>query len=294
MTANLFEHTHAHWAKYSDYEWRTASDGYDYLLPTADAKLSVYDPIQQADALVVETVNIGLLLFHKASDSKLKEAMLSFAHRYGLLGLMTALPTTPRFVEYEKVYLPKNPYIRQETMETQDYLRFFFPFAMPDFHKRGIESLWQISGEDRMQIALAITFRDEPQAKAMSFMRGYGERFDWLKEVFRDWAFAFTSAYLYEHDRKCLDRNAQELYRQGIACFEGNVPGYHLELRDHPVMVWDFHSLLLTIRFFFSLGLTDTKNPLKMCEHCQRAFIARRADSRFCSDDCRKRYKAEE
>ena len=179
-------------------------------------------------------------------------------------------------------------------METQDYLKLFFPFTMPDFHKRGIESLWQVPGEDRMQIALAMTFRDEPQAKAMSFMRGYGERFDWLKEVFRDWAFAFTSAYLYEHDRKYLDRNAQELYRQGIACFEGNVPGYHLELRDHPVIVWDFHSLLLTIRFFFSLSLTDMKNPLKMCENCQQAFIARRADSRFCSDDCRKRHKAEE
>ena len=44
-------------------------------------------------------------------------------------------------MEYEKVYLPKNPYIRQETMEMQDYLKLFFPFAMPDFHKRGIESL---------------------------------------------------------------------------------------------------------------------------------------------------------
>ena len=78
----------------------------------------MYDPIQQADALVVEAVNIGLLLFHKSSDAELKEAMLGFARQYGLLGLMTALPTTPRFVEYEKVYLPKNPYIRQETMET--------------------------------------------------------------------------------------------------------------------------------------------------------------------------------
>ena len=71
MTANLFEHTHAHWAKYSDYEWRTAPDGQDFLLPTADAKPSVYDPIPQVDSLVVEAVNIGLLLFHKASDAKL-------------------------------------------------------------------------------------------------------------------------------------------------------------------------------------------------------------------------------
>ena len=293
MMANLFEHTHAHWAKYSDYAWRTAPDGKVYLLPTADAKPSVYDPIPKTDALVVEAVNIGLLLFHQASETMLKEAMRRFACRYGLLGLMTALPTTPRFVAYEKVYLPKNPYIRQETMETKDYLSLFFPFAMQDFLKRGPESLWQISGEDRTQIALALTFQDEPRAKAMSFIRDCGERFDWLKEVFRDWAFAFTSAYLYEHDRKVLDSDAQALYRQGIACFAGNMPGYHLELRDHPVMVWDFHSLLLTIRFFFSLSLTDAKHPLKLCDHCQRAFIAKRIDSRFCSDDCRKKRKAE-
>ena len=95
-----------------------------------------------------------------------------------------------------------------------------------------------------------------------------------------------------------MQRRQLPLFRNqdlsSLACFEGNVPGYHLELRDHPVMVWDFHSLLLTIRFFFSLSLTDMKNPLKMCEHCQRAFIAKRADFRFCSDDCRKKHKTEE
>lgn len=38
---SLFERTYAHWARYSDYEWRTAPDGHDYLLPTTDAKPSV-------------------------------------------------------------------------------------------------------------------------------------------------------------------------------------------------------------------------------------------------------------
>lgn len=155
MTANLFEHTHAHWARYSDYEWRTALDGQDYLLPTADAKPSVYDPIPKTDALVVEAVNIGLLLFHQASETMLKEAMRRFACRYGLLGLMTALPTTPRFVAYEKAYLPKNPYIRQENMETKDYLSLFShsPYrtstsgagiALANFPARaGHRSLWR-------------------------------------------------------------------------------------------------------------------------------------------------------
>ena len=75
-----------------------------------------------------------------------------------------------------------------------------------------------------MQAVLAMTFRNEPKAKAMSFMRDYGERYDWLKEVFLDWAFTFVSAYLYYNDRDSLDQDTLALYRQGLACFEGNAP----------------------------------------------------------------------
>ena len=287
---NLFEHTSAHWARYSDYEWSTAADSHDYLLPTANATPSVYDPVPIAEQLVLDALNIGLLLFHKTSDSKLKDEILGFARKYGLLGLMTALPTTPHFVEYERVYLLKNQFIHEEALETEAYLKLFFPFNLPDFHKKGIESMWQVPGEDRLQAALIMTFCYDPQAKAMSFMRDYGERFDWLKEVFRDWAFTFTSAFLYYQDKDQLSQSTLDLYRRGIACFDGNAPSYHLELHDHTVMVWDFHSLLMAIKFMLSLSLTDAKNPLKMCEHCQRAFIAKRADARFCSPDCRKKH----
>ena len=32
---------------------------------------------------------------------------------------MTALPTTPSFMDYEAVYLPKNHFIKEESMETE-------------------------------------------------------------------------------------------------------------------------------------------------------------------------------
>ena len=32
----LFEHLSANWFHYMDYEWRTAKDGLEYLMPTAD------------------------------------------------------------------------------------------------------------------------------------------------------------------------------------------------------------------------------------------------------------------
>ena len=48
----LFEHTSASWVRYSDYEWKEA-DGQLYLLPTADAKPLPYDPMKDAETLVI-------------------------------------------------------------------------------------------------------------------------------------------------------------------------------------------------------------------------------------------------
>ena len=53
---------------------------------------------------------------------------------------MTALPTTVQFVTYESVYLPKNHFIKEETLSTEDYLTYFYPFEKLDFHKKGTES----------------------------------------------------------------------------------------------------------------------------------------------------------
>ena len=284
---NLFEHTNAFWAKYAAYEWRVAADGKEYLLPTKNAEAAVYNIMKVADQLVLDAVNVGRLVMKKSPEKKIKDAILRFACNYGLLGMMTALPTTPNFVEYEKVYLLKNQFIRQETMDTLAYMKLFFPLRMPDFHKRGIESVWNVSGDDRAEAALSMTFRNDPQAMAMSFMRNYGEPYEWLKEAFLDWAFTFISTYLYYEDRDIADEHTLNLYRKGLACFEGNAPTYHLSLQEHPVIVWDFHSLMLAVKFLFSVKLTNAKTPMKMCEHCRMAFYAQRADSRFCSAECR-------
>ena len=234
----LFEHKSASWVRYSDYEWKEA-DGQLYLLPTADAKPLPYDPMKDAETLVISAMDIGLMCFQKKPDAEIQAAIREFACKYGLLGIMTALPTTARFVEYEKVYLPKNDLIREETMETADYISRFFPFTKPDFSKKGVESIWNET--DRAMIALIMTYREYPQSAVMGFMRNYGERYDWLKSIFRDWSFTFMTSFLYYEDRDSLDEESLMLYRKGMEAFDGNAPTYHIELRDKPVLVWDFH-----------------------------------------------------
>ena len=71
---------------------------------------------------------------------------------------MTALPTTPDFITYDAVYLPKNHFIKEERMTTEKYLFYFFPFDKIDFVKKGMES----SGStDDVQMMFSCMLTDE-------------------------------------------------------------------------------------------------------------------------------------
>ena len=286
---NLFEHTSASWVHYSDYEWKKTKDGQFYLLPTKDAVPRPYDPMKEAENIVLAAMDIGMMLFRKEPETVVREALQEFACKYGLLGIMTALPTTAKFIDYEKVYFPYNEIVKTESMETLDYLKLFFPFQMPDFSKDGVQSLWNTP--DRMMIALAMTYQTEPQAMVMSFMRDYGERYEWLVSVIKEWTFMLITEYYYYDEEHPSDEETRDLYRKGMAAFDGNAPTYHIELRDRPTIVWDFHSLMLNIKLMFSFMLTDENAPLRLCRECAKPFIAPRANSYFCSPACREKHK---
>ena len=285
---NLFEHTSASWVHYSDYEWKE-KDGNIYLLPTKDAVPKPYDPMKDAESIVLAAMDIGMMLFRKKPETEIRDAMREFVCKYGLLGIMTALPTTAKFIDYEKVYFPYNEIVKTESMETLDYLKLFFPFQMPDFSKDGVQSLWNTS--DRMMIALAMTYQTEPQAMVMSFMRDYGERYEWLVSVIKEWTFMLITEYYYYDEEHPADEETRDLYRKGMVAFDGNAPTYHIELRDRPTIVWDFHSLMLNIKLMFSFMLTDENAPLRLCRECAKPFIAQRSNSYFCSPACREKHK---
>ena len=286
---NIFQKTSSYWAKYSEYEYRQGKDGILYLTPTPTAKPSVYDPLKDSSTMVLDALNVGMLAMKRAGETKIKQAVMEFVAKYGLLGFMTALPTTPKFMDYEAVYLPKNHFLREETMSTQDYISLYFPFGKPDFYKDEKTARWNVSGE-REIMALAMTFSNEPTAMNMSFQREYAERYDWLAQQFKDLAFTFTSSFLYYEDYDRLDEVTRDLYRQGMAAFGGIAPTYHIALYDKSTIVWDFHSLLLGVQMMFSFMLTDEKKPLRSCKHCNMAFAAGNPKAVFCSPKCKNQY----
>ena len=109
---NLFAQSRSHWVRYDRYEIKTDKDGKRYITPEKTAKPDVYNPLKESSEMVLEALNVGMLMMNRSPEDEVEKAILAFATHYGLLGLMTALPTTPSFMDYEAVYLPKNHFIK--------------------------------------------------------------------------------------------------------------------------------------------------------------------------------------
>ena len=285
---NIFESTSTHWVKYSEYEYRKSDSGILYITPTSTAKPLIYNPFDNIEEMILDALNVNTL-GGKKDEEVLQKSVLNFVCKYGLLGFLTALPTTHNFVDYEAVYLPKNEFITAETMPTRDYIDIFFPFEKPKFHKDSRSAAWNIAGDIEMK-SLALTMVDKPLALNIGFGRDYAERFDWLVKQFKAWSFTCTGSILYYEDLGKADETTLYVYRQGMSAFKGISPTYHVALLDKPTIMWEFHSLLLGIQMMFSFMLTDTSKPLRICKHCNRIFTANHHNSAFCDSRCKNQH----
>ena len=285
----LFERVSSYWVRYDKYVIRTDAKGTKYVTAAEGARPDIFDPLEDAQTMVLEALNVGRLFFgDKAPESVREAALLQFVHHYGLLGFITALPTTPKFMLYEKVYLPKNHFIREEALATEQFLDYFFPFKKLNLRKRGVEYTWEVEG-DTDAMALAMTFASDPDAMSMSFQKEYAEPLDWIAKALRDMTFPFiTSKYFYEHG-DAFDADEKKLMAQGVAAFGGIAPTYRIALLDKPTIVWDFHSLLIGLQMMFSFMMAEDKTPLRMCDSCDTIFVASRKTQRYCCDKCRRK-----
>ncbi len=293
---NIFEYANAHWLRYNKYEWEKASDGYYYLMAAPDAIPEFYDPMKVVDNLVLEAVEIGHQLMEGMSEKKGRERIREYALKYGLLGIMTALPTTANFFKYEKVYIPRNIILREESMDTLAYLKLFFPFRMLDVEKVGVNSVWNSHDDDDgyTKAIMMMQAERDPEAMYMSFTRDYGERYDWMVSIFRDWAFTLLGTRIYYLDKDSpSDSDMRMIIERGMSIFENNAPTFHLELLDRPTLVWDFHSLQMNIKMMLTLMMTDETNPIRLCRQCMKPYIADNPDQEFCSRECEQKFMRE-
>ncbi len=286
----LFGKTRTHWVKYSAYEYQEDKGGKLFITPASGAKVcDIYNPLQKSDALVLDALNAGLVCMdEKTDEAQRRQAVLDFVNGYGLLGFMTALPTTPDFMDFETVFLPKNQYIEAPAMPRLAYLDLFYPFEKLDVRIDGKGDVWW-EVEEREMVALQMTMTGLPMAANMVYHRAYSEPYEWVRGELKDWAFSLLSSIFYYREK---DETMKDLYRQGLYAFGGIAPTYHILLDEQrPVIVWDFQSLMRVVKMAFSYALTDEAKPLRMCRECGKAFLAASGKQVYCGPKCRDRAK---
>ena len=118
---------------------------------------------------------------------------------------------------------------------------------------------------------------------------------DWLKQQFIDWAFTMMMVFFYYEDIDRLSEKGKEYYKQSLGAFDGITPTYHIELMDDgPLLVRNLNSLLQGIQLMVCNMLADSRNPVKTCRNCGKAFIAKRYRDKFCSIECAEEFRQKE
>ena len=204
-----------------------------------------------------------------------------------VLGILIFVIVYGRMIEiYLMVSLAPIPFStfgnREQSQIGQNYLRSLFAIGFQGFLILVCVGIYAV-------LIQSIAFSQD----IMCFMRNYAERYDWLEQTFQDWSFTFLSSFLFYEEDEEMDEDTRDIYRQGMAAFGGIAPNYHIELRERPTIVWDFHSLLLAIQMMFSFMLADETSSLRLCKYCMKAFFAKSDDEDFCTPACEANYERE-
>ena len=172
------------WFKYSDYEM-IELEGKHYITPKETSKVSMYDPFDVSDEILVDILMIGRYI-EKNDIASSNDKIMEFVKKYGLLGELTYLPLNTDIVAQNKVYLPKQNLVSgQETMSAYDYIELFLKCKKKQkvvMKKNARGEILELSIENEMN-PLAIV--DRPGEYAVVFSRAYSECLVWIMHYAR-------------------------------------------------------------------------------------------------------------
>ena len=192
----LVDEDSSSWLFFRRYELKEGPDGRKYIMPDQNSYPWPYDVLEKKEELVLAAVNVGLLVLGKKSEDVIQDAVMEFVSKYGLLGMMTALPVTPEYMEYDITFFPPNRFIREKGMNTDDYQKIFYPFHDLEKVRKNLEPDWDDHKQRKFWLMRNIA-ANQPSTVRMSFMHEYAEPYDWVVTQFKDWAYMLTCCYFY-------------------------------------------------------------------------------------------------
>lgn len=244
------------YVRYSEYEIRESEQGERVSIPARTAQLETYDPIENAEEILTAMLNTGRSM-KEATPEKAEELILDFVNRYGLLGAITELPLNKDFYNHELVFIDDNLFISSGVMATKDFEDLFFEKAKPKITK---------------------SFKLTDYIKS----KNYSEPITWIAEYIHELYEILLLSVKYKTEPDAISFLLNDRLKTNIR--------YRLTVTDKIQMQYEFYSLIGVLNYTMANLLSAEGVPLKICKHCQKAFISQNKRAEFCSERCRNQF----
>ncbi len=270
------------WIRYSSYEFKEDEQGALYIIPTKDAVFSMYNPFDVAEDLLMDLMDIGQrALKTELNDPELKNAIIIFAKKYGLLGLISASVYNRNIIGEDHVLMIEGNHITKERiLKAKEYIKLFIPFVEEGevvfkTYRNSVDvSKWEESPK---------FFGKRPVVMDLIFSRFYAEQVKWIIDFAKLIVSHFDQLLMYRSSSVYLTENVTIMAGR----FHAEKIGFTINQLDKTTIAWQFDSLKTTIETIYAFGVTDEKVLLSRCRHCDQIFIANSSREKYCSPSCR-------
>ncbi|WP_432403141.1 CGNR zinc finger domain-containing protein [Wukongibacter sp. M2B1] len=277
------------WIRYNDYEYKESESGEIYIVPTAEAVFSMYNPFDVAEDLLIDLMRIGEQAIKaegqatKRYNEELKNTILIFAKKYGLLGFISASVYNRNIIGDDSVMFIENNHIgKEKIMDGTKYVNLFIPLA---------EEGEIVIGEYKNSVYLGKSedspkfYGKRPVVMDLIFSRFYSEQVKWIIDFAKMIVSHFNQLLMYRNSSNYLVENVTIMAGQ----FHAEKIGFTINQLDKTTIAWQFDSLKTTIETIYAFAVTDEKILLNRCNHCGNVFIANSNREKYCNPACRNR-----
>ena len=248
-------------------------NGKKYIMPEENATKKTISITEHIDDLLIETLNIGKKEFFKETIQDFE--LLNYYAKYGSFGFMMDLAINKFFILDEKVAVRDPFYINRKEnidfMNVEEYLKFF----SPKLSKREINSLIKkckdIARDERKEEYLTSIINEY-----LIYSEHYAEPVELILNYARS---------LYKHLSSTLDNKPLTMK---LPFLRVNHLTHNIEdLYYNNSFGFTINYLKQAIDISYSMQMAQGIRLLKICNFCEKAFIANNPKAEYDTPQCK-------
>lgn len=257
---------------YSKYKIEEVN-GRKYIMPEEKASKKTISITEHIDDLLIETLNIGKKEFFKEPIQDFE--LLNYFAKYGSFGFMIDLAINKFFILDDKVAIRDSFYINRKEnidfMNIEEYLKFF----LPKLNKREISSLIK-----KCKDVASDTRKEDYLTSIINEYLIYSEHYAEPVELILNYARSLYKNLTSIIDNKPLTMKLQFL---SVNHLTHNIE----ELYYNNSFGFTINYLKQAIDISYSMQMAQDVRLLKICNFCEKAFIANNPKAEYDTPQCK-------